>query len=77
MIGTILLLTGGVVGASVLNEMRKSGDTRVERGKDIFGNRYKIEDGVCFRCDGSGKVHGKTCRKCGGSGRYHKRTWYS
>lgn len=74
MIGTILTvcLIGGA-----LDAISKAGDTRVKHGKDIFGHRYKTEDGVCFRCDGSGKVHGKTCHKCGGSGRYHKRTWYS
>lgn len=74
MIGTILTvcLIGGV-----LNEMSKSGDTRVKHGKNIFGDSYTETEGPCFRCDGTGKVHGKTCRKCGGSGQYQKTTWYS
>ena len=74
MIGTILL---GCAAVAVLDALGKMGDTRVKYGKDIFGNRYKTEDGICYRCDGSGEVHGHTCRKCGGSGRYHRRTWYS
>lgn len=73
MIGTILVACGV---AATLNTLSKIGDTHVKRGRDFFGNRYKSEDGPCYRCDGTGKVNGHTCRKCGGSGWYHKRTWY-
>ena len=41
----------------------------VKRGRDFLG-RYKTVSGECFRCDGTGRVYGRTCRKCGGSGRY-------
>ena len=74
MIGTILTVCA-VAGA--INALGKVGDTRVRHGKNIFGERYRTEDGPCYRCDGTGEVHGHTCRKCGGSGWYHKRTWYS
>lgn len=74
MIGTILF-TCGVI--AVIDALSKMGDTKVKYGKDIFGQRCKKEDGECYRCDGTGEVHGKTCRKCGGSGRYHRTTWYS
>lgn len=62
---------------SALGALGKGGDTRVRHGKDILGRRYRTEDGVCYRCGGSGRVHGETCRKCGGSGRFHRRTYYS
>ena len=73
-IGTILtvLLIGGI-----LHEMSKSGDTRVKRGKDIFGDSYTKTEGPCYRCDGTGEVNGKTCHKCGGTGWYQKTTWHS
>ena len=74
------MLTEFLVGigvASALNALGKRGDTRVRHGKDIFGNRYRTVDGMCYRCGGSGLVNGTTCRKCGGSGRFHRRTWYS
>ena len=74
------MLTEFLVGigvASALNALRKRGDTRVRHGEDIFGNRYRTVDGMCYRCGGSGLVNGTTCRKCGGSGRFHRRTWYS
>ena len=74
MIGTLLV---GCAVYSVIDAISKMDDTHVKRGKDLLGRRYKTVDGVCYRCDGTGEVHGKTCRKCGGSGRFHNRTWYS
>lgn len=74
MIGTIL---GTCAVVAVIDTLSELGDTKVKRGKDIFGRRYKAVDGECYRCDGTGEVHGKTCSKCGGTGRYHRRTWYS
>ena len=74
MLGTLIV---GYCALYALNEMGKRRDTKVKHGRDLFGHKYKTEDGVCFRCDGSGKVHGSTCRQCGGDGRYHRRTWYS
>ena len=73
MIGKILV---GCAVCGIIDAVSKMNDSRVERGKSVFGHRYKKVDGICYRCDGTGEVHGETCRKCGGSGRYHKRTWY-
>ena len=74
MLGTLLI---GYCALYALNEMGKSRDAKVKHGRDIFGHRYRKEEGVCFRCDGTGHVHGNACRKCGGNGRYHKTTWYT
>lgn len=65
-----------LMGIAALDVISKWGDTRVKRGKDFLGRRYKKQSGKCFRCDGTGHVHGRTCRKCGGSGRYSHTTWY-
>ena len=66
------LLFGGVI-LSAFGHKRR--DTHVKHGKNLFGCRYKEVSGECFRCNGSGKVHGKECRKCGGSGKYSRTTW--
>jgi len=64
----------GIIAA--LDTFGKRNDTHVRYGRDILGTRYKTTSGPCFRCGGSGAVHGQTCRKCGGTGRYRNRTWY-
>ena len=51
------------------------GDTRVKHGRGLSGRKYKTVNGPCFRCDGTGQVHGQTCRKCGGSGRFSQTYW--
>lgn len=73
MIGSLLAVCAAL---ATLDTVAKSDDTKVSRGRDIFGNRYKKVSGECFRCDGTGKVNGHTCRKCGGSGTYSRCTWY-
>jgi len=69
-----ILLAGYAIFDAIVSS---GGDTRVRHGKDILGHKYKTVDGDCYRCGGSGEVHGQTCRKCGGSGRFYKRIWYS
>ena len=66
-----------LVGCAILSAFAgNKRDTRVKRGKNLFGCRYKEVSGECFRCNGSGKVHGKTCRKCGGTGEFCRTTFY-
>ncbi len=51
-------------------------DTIVTHGTSRTHGNYTHVTGKCFRCDGTGSVHGDTCRKCGGTGRYEHRKWY-
>ena len=51
-------------------------DNYVECGSDFWGHKYKKTRGMCYRCNGTGHVHGRTCRKCGGSGKFSRTTWY-
>ena len=57
-------------------ERAKEHDTKITRGEDEFGDKYKTIEGECFRCHGKGRVHGAICRKCNGTGRYKRTTWY-
>jgi len=76
MLGTILTVCGIGWAIKAFGEQEDNGDTVVKRGSTFFGSRYKDVTGTCFRCDGTGTIHGRTCRKCGGTGRYSHRTWY-
>lgn len=64
-----------LIGAAIISCLSNKGKTQVRHGRTIFGCRYKEVSGKCFRCNGSGRVHGKSCHKCGGSGKYSHRTW--
>lgn len=80
MVGTILTIAsilgvGGYVAGAMNEESKKRGDNRVEHGKTFFGSRYRTVRGPCYRCHGTGEVHGKECPKCGGSGEYRRTTW--
>ena len=66
--------TIGLIGCFVPHG--KAGDNYVERGRDFWGHKYKKRHGMCYRCHGTGYVHGGTCRKCGGSGKFSRTTWY-
>ena len=70
MFGTIMTLC---LLYSVGKTLSERGKTKVTHSRDFFGGHHTTVDGPCFRCDGTGKVHGRTCRKCGGSGRYHRK----
>ncbi len=67
------LLVGAVILSCLSGKSNKK--NHVKHGKNVFGCRNKDVSGECWRCNGTGKVHGKTCRKCGGSGEYFHRTW--
>ena len=68
---------GGVIGAiGAAMPYGEEDDTHVEYGSDFWGHKYKKTNGICYRCHGTGSVHGKICRKCDGSGKFSRTTWY-
>jgi len=66
--------TVGLVGCFVPYGEEK--DNYVERGSDFWGHKYKKTRGICYRCHGTGTIHGMTCRKCSGTGKFSRTTWY-
>ena len=41
--------------------------------RGFWTGRYSGDyEGVCFRCDGTGRSKGRICPRCGGTGRWHK-----
>ena len=70
-------LVGGTIGLiGCFASYGEEGDNHVEHGSDFWGHKYKKTRGICYRCHGTGAVHGRTCRKCGGTGEFSRTTWY-
>ena len=78
MIGGLCKMTKGVVGLiGCFVPYGEAEDNCVERGSDFWGHKYKKTSGMCYRCHGTGSVHGKPCPKCDGTGKFSRTTWYS